>query len=251
MTIPNLLSDGYERKARLYPALVLLLPVLACVVAITAASLSSLQSVAITLGGCGGAFFLAQLARDAGKHGEQALFARWGGMPSVAILRHRDNRVDAITKARYHQKLSALVKGTKTPTAAAEAAGAAGSDQMYAAWSTYLRVHTRDTKKYSLLFQENVNYGYRRNLWGLRRLGILTSALSTVTAVTVAYVRSQRTGALSEAVAGAAAISVVFLVLWTFRFTATWVRIPAEAYAERLMETIDNMGSKAQATKKA
>lgn len=251
MTIPSLLSDGYERKARLYPALVLLLPVVACVASITAASLSGLQSVAITLGGCGGAFFLAQLARDAGKRGERALFARWDGMPSVAILRHRNDRLDAITKTRYHQKLSALVKGTKPLTPAAEAAGAAGADQVYAAWSTYLRVHTRDTKKYGLLFQENVNYGYRRNLWGLRPFGILTSAVSTITAIEVAYVRFHRTGIVPGGVVDAAAISMAFVLLWVFRFTASWVRIPAEAYAERLVETIDNLGNKAEAAKKA
>lgn len=125
MKIPNLLSDGYERKARLYPGLILLIPALACVVATTAASVSGLQSLAFTIGGCGGAFLLAQLARDAGKRGEPGLFASWGGMPSVALLRHRDDRIDAITKAQYHKKLSTLVKGAKAPTPASEGADAA------------------------------------------------------------------------------------------------------------------------------
>jgi hypothetical protein len=100
MKIANLLSDGYERKARLYPALVLLLPMLAGAVATTAASVSGLQFLAITIGRCGGAFLLAQLARDAGKRGEPGLFDSWGGMPSVALLRQDDHRIDAITKVR-------------------------------------------------------------------------------------------------------------------------------------------------------
>jgi hypothetical protein len=110
------------------------------------------------------------VTRDAGKKREQSLFASWGGMPSVAIFRHRDPRIDGITKYRYHKTLGGLVEGAKAPSVANEEADPSAADRVYQAWSTYLRVNTRDTKKYSRLFQENVSYGYRRNLWGLRRL---------------------------------------------------------------------------------
>jgi hypothetical protein len=242
VTFSNLLSDTYDRKARLFPALLVLMPVVACVVALTPATLSGLESGAGALGCCGGAFLLAQLARDAGKRREQALFAAWGGMPSVAILRHVDTRLDRITKARYHRRLSALVRGTKAPTPRAEADDPAGADQTYAAWSAFLRVNTRDKKKYALLFQENVSYGYRRNAWGLRPLGIVASLISALAALTVVCLRYRRSGIVAEGMAAAATLSVVFLLLWVFRFTSDWVHVPAQAYAERLMETIEGMG---------
>jgi hypothetical protein len=220
------------------------------VVAITPVNVSRLQSLALTLGGCGGAFLLTQLARDAGKQRESALFARWGGMPSVAILRHRDTRLDPITKARYHTKLSALVKGTKAPTPVAEADAPDAADQTYMAWSTWLRVNTRDTKKYDLLFQENVSYGYRRNLWGLRTLGILTSALCAIAVVASICLNYRRTGAVSSLKSFAAGGEIGFVMLWAFRITSDWVRIPANAYAERLLETLDRPTSKAAAAKK-
>jgi hypothetical protein len=246
----NLITDAYERKARLYPALVLVVPVVATVVAIVAAKLSALQSVAATLAGCGGAFLLSQLARDAGKNGEQALFARWGGMPSVAIFRHRDTRIDAITKARYHKKLTSVVTGTKVPSAAQEQADPTSADQTYTAWSTYLRTHTRDTKKYPLVFHELVNYGYRRNVWGLRSIGIVTSALSCAIAGTWCYLQYHAGGGISEELVGACALSLVFLLLWVFRFSAEWVRIPADAYAQRLAEAVETMDTKTAAAKK-
>jgi hypothetical protein len=146
--------------------------------------LSVLESLGATIGGCGGIFLLSQLARDAGKNGEKALFESWGGTPSVAIFRHRDTRLDSITKARYHKTLTALVKGTKAPSVEDERVAPAAADLVYTSWSSYLRVRARDdAKKYPLVLQENINYGYRRNLWGLRTVGIITSSLCCTVSV--------------------------------------------------------------------
>ena len=56
------------------------------------------------------------------------------------------------------------------PTVAAEANNPAGSDSVYMSATKWLLSQTRDTKVYSLLFQQNINYGYRRNMLGLRRV---------------------------------------------------------------------------------
>jgi hypothetical protein len=245
----NLIKDGYERKARLYPALLLIAPVLIMLVGVASAKLSTLESLGAAAVGCGGAFLLTQLARDAGKQCEKSLFDVWGGMPSIAILRHRDSRIDAITKTRYHSRLSALVKGAKAPTPKEEAVDPAGSDQVYSAWSSYLRGHTRDTKKYPLPFQENVSYGYRRNVYGLRPIGLIVGALSfTVGAAWLYYLHLVAAAIAPESV-GALGCVLVILLLWVFRFTRDWVRIPADAYAERLVEAIDSMGSGTQPSK--
>jgi hypothetical protein len=249
MTPLNLLTDGYERKARLYPALLLIAPIVITIVGVASTKLSTLESFATVLAGCGGAFLLTQLTRDAGKKREKHFFEAWGGLPSVAIFRHRDTRIDAITKARYHKQLSTLVKGTKAPSPEEETADAAMADQMYNAWSSYLRVHTRDTKKYSLLFQENISYGYRRNVCGLRPLGIIMSSLSlAVGAVWLYHLRSTMATITTES-AGALICVFVILLLWAFRFTPEWVRIPADAYAERLAETVDSINGDSPSSK--
>lgn len=246
----NLITDGYERKARLYPALLLVAPVVATAVAILPAKFSGLQSLMAAVVGCGGAFLLTQLARDAGKNGEKGLFARWGGLPSVAIFRHRDTRLDSITKARYHKKLASLVKEAKAPTLEEEQADPNAADGVYAAWSNYLRVNTRDTKKFALLFQENVNYGYRRNVWGLRAIGIAACVLSSLVAGAYLYYVHQSTEKLDEAVAAAGAFALVLLACWIFCFSADWVRVAADAYAERLAECAETLAAKTPASKK-
>ncbi|MEI9978520.1 MAG: hypothetical protein WDN23_05880 [Edaphobacter sp.] len=73
MTPLNLITDGYERKARLYPALLLIAPIVITIVGVASTKLSTLESFATVLAGCGGAFLLTQLARDAGKKQEAIL----------------------------------------------------------------------------------------------------------------------------------------------------------------------------------
>jgi hypothetical protein len=245
----SLITDSYDRKARLYPALLLVVPVLIVVVGVGLATFSILKSLGTVAAGCGGAFLLSQLARDAGKKLEVKLFEKWGGLPSVAILRHRDVRIDAITKNRYHKHLSTLVKGTKPPTPKEEDADPTAADQVYTAWSSYLRVHTRNTKTYPLVFQENVSYGYRRNVCGLRPLGIGLSALSLASGAGWLYRTHVITGSMgTESVASLLCV-FVFLLLWIFRFTPDWVRIPADAYAQRLVESVDSLKSAPSSSK--
>lgn len=71
--------DGYERKARLYPALVLLAPAAALAVAVMLPTLSTIKSIVALIIAFGGTWLLSQLARDEGKKGEPKLFEQWGG----------------------------------------------------------------------------------------------------------------------------------------------------------------------------
>jgi hypothetical protein len=45
-----------------------------------------------------------------------------------------------------------------------------------------LRERTRDRKRFRLVFEEVANYGFRRNLWGHRSLGITATVVSLVAA---------------------------------------------------------------------
>jgi hypothetical protein len=243
----NLITDSYERKARLYPALLLFIPVAVVVGCGLGTSVSRVEAVCIVVASCGGLLLLAQFARDAGKRKERRLFDRWGGVPSVCIFRHVDARMDTITKARRHKRMSSLVKEAKAPTADEETTDPIAADGVYTAWSTYIRVNTRDNRKYALLFQENINYGYRRNVWGLRPTGIAVTSVSLAGAVAWLYFRYRSAGQISVELIIASVVALTLLLLWLFRFSADWVRVPADAYAERLAEAIDSLTPKSAA----
>jgi len=249
-----ILPDRYSRNARLYPALLVVLPVMLCVLALTKVEFSWIKTLYAGLAAVGGAYLLTQLARDPGKKRETYLFTIWGGMPSVTILRHQDTRIDAITKARYHERLCALVAGTSAPSRESEATELAEADLCYTAWSTHLRNSTRDQKRFPLIFDELVSYGYRRNVLGLRPVGILLSVACCVGAGAFAYFQYQHQ---HEIVAGAwisLCIAVTFLLFWIFVVSPAWVQLIAESYAARLIEAVDDLHddldkAKAKATK--
>ena len=104
MSALSLITDEYELRARLRPALLVSLPL-----ALAAASwYPDFPGLKIVLGFavyCGFAALLAQLGRDQGKKKEARLFAEWGGTPTTQLLRHRDGQLDATTKERYHRAL--------------------------------------------------------------------------------------------------------------------------------------------------
>jgi hypothetical protein len=244
------LTDSYDRKARLYPALLLISPIIALLIAAISVKYSAMQAFAAGAAACGGAFLLTQLARDAGKKREPQLFEAWGGLPSIAVFRHSDRRFDSITKTRYHVAMASLLKGTKPPTEQQEGADPAAADAVYSAWSNYLRTHTRDQKRFALLFKENINYGYRRNVFGLRPAGVLVCIAVGAIAMLRVWTVYQSTRAIDQMMLAAAIFSMLLLLLWIFRFTDDWVRVPADAYAHRLIEAIDTLVSAKQSSKK-
>jgi hypothetical protein len=237
----KIITEPYERKARLYPALLLIAPCILAGTMIFQKFQVAMKPLGTIFAAFGGIYLLVQLARDAGKKGEARLFSKWGGIPSVSIFRHQNTTLNEITKARYHKKLSRLVKTGKSPTVVQERKDPASADKIYSAWSIYLRLHTRDVKKYHLLFSENMNYGFRRNIWGLRPIGIFLMVLSFAGLAFELYQDFKITGLLNLRIAGAVGVTTIFALLWIFRFTSDWVRLPADAYAERLAEAVETL----------
>lgn len=235
INLETLIMDEYERKARLYPALLLIAPIVGTVFVLLSIEMAIGATILIS---SGGAYLLTQLARDKGKEKEPKLFKEWGGMPSIVVFRHIDNQLDKITKAKYHEQLTHLVEGTTAPTIEQEEADPSSADEIYTAWSNYLRRNTRG-EKFPLVRKELMNYGYRRNVYGMRPIGILVSLISLVTCAIRLYFVYHSTSQYDEALILAGVFSLVFSVLWIFQFTANWVRIPAVEYAKRLAESVD------------
>jgi hypothetical protein len=130
MTIEDLLksvSNPYERKARLYPALLGLTPVLGVAAGVYGVRLEIPQAVGALFVAVGGFYLLASIVRELGKRREEALYIKWGGKPTTQIQRHKDGRVDKVTKAARHEFLASKLH-ISFPTATEEQAdpGAGG-----------------------------------------------------------------------------------------------------------------------------
>jgi hypothetical protein len=233
--------DRYSLKARLYPAFIVLLP--AFVVSLYYITdfekyyhyATALVSVGLFT------YLLAQLGRDKGKIKESELFMHWGGKPTTLIFRHSDNSLDQITKNRYHKLLETKITDIKIPTAEQEKNDNNLADQVYESCTKYLISKTRDTKKFPLIFKENISYGFRRNLWGMKTWAlVLLSILITIhfyfiTKGVTNYISLQDKDILLFAFLG------IVTIFWLFVVTKNWIKLTAYAYAERLLESVNEL----------
>lgn len=171
--------DRYERQARLKPALLALLPALVTLAVWQPRVWTTLSGLVSLLVGCGLTFLLSKVARYRGRTVERALIARHGGRMTEVFLRHRDPTLSPATKARYHGFFAAL--GVQMPTAAEEKASPSDADTCYSAGVDWLLEQTRDERAHPLVKDELIDYGFRRNLLGLKPIGVMV-ALAVLTA---------------------------------------------------------------------
>ena len=109
------------------------------------------------------------------------------------------------------------------------------ADRLYDAATALLRQKRRDLKAFPIVFKELTNYGFRRNLYGCRRSGILISFLSTLAIALVAFVEAN----VEHWVL--CMIAAFFFGFWVFRVNSDWVKIPAFAYAKSLLEASESL----------
>jgi hypothetical protein len=126
------------------------------------------------------------------------------------------------------------------PTPEQESADPTGSDEIYDAAVAVLRTRLRD--RGSLVFEENCNYGFRRNLYGLRPFGLTAAAVSLLAA---AVLITNGGAADSSLALLTGLIDLALLWLWLAVVNPRWVAQAAWAYAERLVDETLRAGSPA------
>jgi hypothetical protein len=231
--------DKYSIKARLYPALIVLLPILFLAIyyivnfKVYFHYLTAFVSVGLF------SFLLSQLARDKGKKIEPNLYNFWGGKPTIQILRHSDKTIDIHTKKRIHNFLNENLVGIIIPTKEQEMENLKHADEIYESCSNHLISKTRDNIVYELLFKENINYGFRRNLYGMRIWGISILIISTFTHLLLStdFFKSISFKPGKEIILYSLfSISALF---WFVVVNRNWVKLMGFEYAKRLYETIN------------
>lgn len=234
-------GDEYTRRARFYPALLAALPIstAAVVLGITRAEWwSSIAGLVVASGFWG---LVSQIGRHSGKKREPELWRSWGGAPTTILLRYQGNS-NPVRVEELHKRLFQMT-GMTFPTPEEEAQDPQHADKIYETATDQLRRATRNREQFPLVFEENCHYGYRRNVLGLRSWAI---GICLVTAVVLAalvvidstFVRSER-GVL----AALAVLDFVAAAGWSRLVNADWVKQPAFAYAQRLLEENWALGS--------
>ncbi len=240
--MPPYLPDDYMLRARAAPVFIVLAPLLISVAVWSPGVLTvATGSVAafVWLGLCA---LVGQLGRDFGKTKERELWQAWGGAPAVRTLRHRHSTFTASSLGRYHAKLQELLPEVRLPTREDERANPRASDETYEACVQYLRAATRDATEFPMVFKENVSYGFRRNLWGMKPFGMIVAAVG----IGMCALRLRSTSGADELARAVAVVGTCFnlalLACWTLWITRNFVRVPGTAYGERLVESCERLG---------
>ena len=242
-------TDPYDRQARLYPALLCLLPLLAVITLLYAPNVSAFTGVVTLAVSCGGLFLMTNICREMGKRLEERLFREWGGKPTTQLLRHCNDLIDSVTKRRYHAFLAAKIN-TAFPDAELEKADPAKADEAYQSGARWLLDHTRPDagRQFDLLFRDNITYGFRRNALGVRPLAIVVAIGCLFWTLAKEHVLPGAEGKVFEwsalahlSPAGIVSLTVssLMLLVWVFFFTKTSLRTSAFTFAQTLLRTCD------------
>jgi hypothetical protein len=227
--------DEYDRKARLRPALFAALPLTLLVAAFNPDGIVGWTGVLALITQAGVGYFLGQMAGDLGKKKEPGLFRKFGGRPTELALRHAGNKNPPLLAAR-HAKLRKLFPELKIPTAAIEGKNATGAHQMYEACVSMMRTKFSSQEP---LRRELVNYGTRRNAWGLKWIGLGLSVVAVLVLASELYGQAIIHQKIATIQLVALVIEAGLVLVWTFAITAEWVIRAARLYSDRLMEALD------------
>ncbi|MGB0744667.1 MAG: hypothetical protein ACPGSB_09080, partial [Opitutales bacterium] len=239
------LMDAYTFKARWSPALIAFAP-------LSLAALSWLagdQEIWKEWGGVivttGLGALLVNFARERGKKLEPELFSLWGGKPTCLALRHTSSCPEQATRWR---DLLEEETGLKLPNVEEEALDMAAADRNYDVAVKKLISTRRDRKKYPLIFTENCNYGFWRNLIGLKPIGILLTILGIALSGIPTYLKiiQEWEGFVSGDLSAiglsvfALIVNLLMLIFWVFFARKACVKHAADAYAARLLESLED-----------
>lgn len=241
-------TDTYDRNARLIPAVLTLVPVILVVAVYTdwldfdwEAALPSFVVIAAL-------FWLTGYVRELGKRKEAALLQEWGAFPSVTRLRHRDSTLDRHTKERYHRASEMIVDGLRMPSPEAEDRDPQEADERYRAVTSALLPMTRDRQRFPLLFKELTNYGFWRNMLGVKPIALLVVLGSVAFCIWRDWALVSN-GQLPKGKELTIAVTCTVIgVFWLISVNKQSVCRVSEAYAKQLHEALDDLGREKQAS---
>jgi hypothetical protein len=133
-------------------------------------------------------FMLAQLSRGLGGRLEARLWRGWGGRPSVVFLRHRHPGLGTRQKRDLHKRLRRANPQLHLPSPEEETTDPVEADHCYERASAWLRNRTRESKAFPLLFEDNLSYGFRRNLLALRSYAVGSAIVGAASGLTAFFV---------------------------------------------------------------
>ena len=133
-----------------------------------------------------------------------------------------------------HAKLRQL--GLHVPTREEQEQDKCAADMHYQSCTEDLIRRTRDTRKFPLVFKGLTEYGFRRNLLGLKGFGVSLTVVGVAGSAWSTYTAWTVTNELPAVSLVAGLINAGLLLSWPVWVTERTVKISADRYARFILE---------------
>ena len=235
--------DDFVFAARVMPAMTAGLPLLIIavyngIVANSWSGTSTSFALAIIL-----IAFSAYIAREWGKNYEGKMFEELGGIPTTIILRFSDNKIDGVSKVKYHQWFNNNLADVSLPMSLTEETVDSTSDEKYISAMTFLRTYANSNRdRFPRVYQELKKYNFWRNLYGCKILATVSYAILLIREFVVIDSFSLKKMLIAPF---PEYVVLVGLLIWICLFcsivTKKTVKRNAFDYAKTLLEIIENL----------
>ena len=230
--------DRYNRQARVFPVYVTISPIILALAVILPSGLDLPLGAAAAIVFIPLAFLAGQVGADFGKRLEKCLWRQWGGPPTTRFLRHSNAEFNLMTRKRVHSKLRSF--GLNVPSADEQQRDPQTADVHWEACTEELIRRTRGRKQFPLVFKGLTEYGFRRNLLGLKPFGLPLSIGASLGCLWKVWASWGSQEAVGVPV-GAALLSLALLAVWVVWVRESTVAISANRYARFLLESAQEL----------
>jgi hypothetical protein len=231
--------DEYTIKARIFPALTVISPLI-IIIGINLKSLNISVNALIIISLI---TFLAIISRNLGKNKENKIIRELGAFQTTILLRYSDSTIDSYTKTRYHKYLNRMLPELDLPELPEiEDDNKHKSDDKYNSAVRWLRNNRRDKKKYPLVIKDLITYGYARNLFGLKNISIIMYFSLIVFSMIYFYTDNKLSSNINELeirVILTELVLLISLITMIFGINKQIVISQGYAYARSILETCD------------
>ena len=235
--------DDFTLNARVKPVLTIVLPFIVMAIYKGIVDFEIKETGILLLVAVIVLTFGAYVIRELGKAYEERMYKELGAMPTTIILRLSDDKIDDISKMRYHKYINSNYNDTHLPLTIEEERGNSQSDNEYSSAINILRTTANSHRvKFPRVYQDLKKYNYWRNLYGSKWYVLGLYFITVVTQV----LRMENHDILSVLkLSSSESVMLVGLICWSAIFcsvvTKRTVTRNAFEYAKTLVEIIEEL----------
>ncbi|MDO4648657.1 MAG: hypothetical protein Q4B26_08395 [Eubacteriales bacterium] len=226
--------DTYNLRVRISVGFIVMAPLILSIYLLIPGTRDISFTAILLLIAFGMCNLMISLSRHLGRKALNKCFT--GLLPAQQMLLPNDKSLDNITKKRYHKFLSSKVKNL---TFAKDAENLTSSCSSAVNW---LISQTRDANKFPLIKEESINFGFVKNLYGLKPIGVVISLFLTVVEGAALIVKFKYGLDMVEypTIIAATTISLAFFLLWICTINKALVIDSGKKYARALLSACDS-----------